>query len=334
MKGGHQGTLPPELREEAERRSPGTHHKIEQVWHLLGRLEAEPLKAPGTDVAWADVQQRLDAPATHPRTDRAPRRSPIRRRPRWVGRGLSIAALLVVVAGAWWWQQPIEVVVARGEQQQVTLPDGSTVHLNSDSKLRYTRGFEAWPFVAAAQRVVTLEGEAFFDVVHNATQPFVVETFNGRVEVLGTQFNVRARQGHWEDETQVTLASGRVRVTTHQDAEDAVLLTEAGQGARIRQATISPDSSTAQQTRLQRVLSWRDQEFSFIDKPLAFVLAEIERRFDLVVKAEAGIALTDSVTIFYPRGATADKILHDLCLAQRCRYRETSSGFAVFPAEL
>jgi transmembrane sensor len=324
--------MPPELQEEVERGSPDTRRKLEQVWHLLGRLEDEPLDVPGTEAAWADVQRRLDAPPTRP-AERAPERGRLRRSPRWIRAALTTTTgLAVLLVGVWLWGQPVAVVVPRGDQRLVTLPDGSTAQLNSDSRLQYRRGFQAWPFVEAAERVVILQGEAYFDVAR-AAQPFVVETFNARVEVLGTTFNVRARQGRWEDETAVTLASGRVRVRARQHPEDEVTLAEAGQVARIRPASARLDASLALPDHLHRLLAWRQQGFSFIDKPLAFILAEIERRFDLSIDAEAGIALTDSMNLFYTRDVTAEQILRDICLAQDCRYRATSGGYLVFPAD-
>ncbi len=335
MKGGQHGSMPPALDDEIARGAPEKRRKMEQVWHLLGRLEDDALNVPGTEEAWADLQTRLDPPAPPPQTARAPDRRPARhraRRMRWAG--VPIAGLAVLLLGVWLWHQPTEVVVPPGAQRIVTLPDGSTAQLNSASRLHYRRGFHTWPFTPDAQRVVRLEGEAFFEVVHDPARPFVVETFNARVEVLGTQVNVRARQASWEDETRVMLASGRIRVTARQDPEHPVTLAEAGQTARIGPEAAPPDSAQVQPAAMQRLLVWREDGFSVVDKPLAFILAEVERRFAVSIDVEAGVVLTDSLNLFYPRGATAEQIIHDICLAQGYRYRQTSSGYAVFPADL
>ncbi len=335
MKGGTHGSMPPEVQEELERGAPETRRKIEQVWHLLGRLEDDPPAVSTGDDAWVDLEQRLEAPAPAQRArDRAPHRHRARRSARGRRLGLTIAGgLALLLLGVWLWQQPAQVVAERGDQRIVTLPDGSTAHLNSESRLTYRRGFQAWPFISADRRVVMLEGEAFFDVVPGA-RPFVVETFNARVEVLGTEFDVRARRGPWEGETRVILASGRVRVSAQHDPEYAVMLTEAGQMARIGQTTAVPDASSLQQAQMNRLLIWRRNGFSVVDKPLPFILAKIERRFAVSIDIEEGLALTDSMTLFYPRGATAEKIINDICLLRQCRYRQTSSGFTMFPADL
>ena len=330
MKGAKHPSMPPELGDQIE--TPEARRKIEQVWSLLGRLERHALEAPPTEAAWIDLQQRLDA---SPSTTRAARRTPDRprQRRRRSGVGLSmVAGLVVVLLGVWVWRAQVTVVVPRAAQITVTLPDGSTAHLNSDSRLRYRSGFLAWPFMPASERRVTLEGEAFFEVVRG-TRPFVVETFNARVEVLGTQFNVRARQGPFEGETQVTLATGRVLVTDQADLKYTMILSEAGQVARVGEAVATPAPLATPVGRLNRVLAWRQRGFAVVDQPLAFVLAEVERRYALSIDVEEGIALTVSLTLFYPRGATAEEIIHDICLSEGCRYRATSRGMALFPAD-
>ena len=333
MKGGKNPSMPPELRDQLESQPPEARRKIEQVWGLLGHLEHDALDAPPTDAAWDDLQQRLDEPPSTMRADRpAPDRARAQKSRRRAWAGLSmVAGLVVVVLGLWTWQAQVTVSVPRGEQYTATLPDGSTVHLNSDSRLRYRSGFLAWPFVPAGERRVTLEGEAFFEVVRGA-RPFVVETFNARVEVLGTQFNVRARQGPLEGETQVTLATGRVLVTDQADLEVSTILSEAGQMARVG-TVAAPDTLASPDRRLNRVLAWRQQGFAVVNKPLSFVLAEVERRYALSIRVEDGIALTASMTVFYPRGTTAEEIIHDVCLSEGCRYRATSRGFVLFPAD-
>jgi ferric-dicitrate binding protein FerR (iron transport regulator) len=232
----------------------------------------------------------------------------------------------VLVFGLWW-QQPVTVAVPRGAQRLVALPDGSSIQLNSDSRLQYQRGFQAWPLLAARQRVVSLEGEAFFEVVRQS-RPFVVETFNARVEVLGTQFNVRARSGSLEGETQVILSSGQVRVTASANQTYEAMLTTAGEVARVGDAV---EETPMPVVSLDRALAWRQQGFTVVDQSLAFVLAEVERRYALTIAVDEGMTLDTLMTLFYPNGATAERIIHDICLEQGCRYRQTSDGFALVP---
>ena len=98
-----------------------------------------------------------------------------------------------------------------GERSQHSLPDGSTVFLNSGGSLEYPETFDA------DSRVVKLNGEAFFEVVHDAGRPFKVVTESFEVVVLGTRFNVNANQ----KSPSVALVDGKVRL--HSSSSDATL---------------------------------------------------------------------------------------------------------------
>ncbi len=325
-------SMPPELWEEIKRKPPPTRRRVERLWNLLESRDDAAIDAPDTDAAWAELQRRLDAP---PAKNKPPRRAPDRRHaPRTKRRTvLQIAAAGLVMGlllGLWGWRQPVTEGAPPGAHRAVTLPDGSTVELNSDSQLRYARSFQAWPFVRAGKRAVTLQGEAFFDVARDQ-RPFVVETFNARVEVLGTAFNVRARQDLQAGETRVTLASGTVRVAARAHPEAPVLLSQPGQTARVTD-TAQATADRYEAATLDGVLAWRKQGFTAVDQPLAAILAEVERRYALTIAVEEGLALDASMTLFYLRGTTAEQILSDVCLAQGCRYRSTSGGFTLFKA--
>ena len=337
-------SIPPEVAARTDA-SPEARRRLERLWRLLGKAHRPLADVPDTDAAWADLTRRLDAPPA-PDTDAAwadlarrldaPRRRTADRRARRPGRRrLSIlvpAAVAILLAVAFgWWRQPVTVVVPPGEQRVVHLPDGSTVEVNSASRLRYARGFRAWP-LAPAERRVSLEGEAFFDVAHDG-RAFVVETFNARVEVLGTRFNVRARREPTGPETRVLLASGRVRVIDERRPDRTILLSEAGQAARITAQPSVTDTPAPETASIERELAWRTRGFTAVEEPLSAILAEMERRYALSFETEPGIDLSDSLTLFYMRPVAAEDILHDICLARNCRYRATNRGFVLFAPE-
>ena len=82
--------------------------------------------------------------------------------------------------------EPIVVMAERGEKVNLTLPDSSRIWLNSDSKLTYYSNYNN------TNRLIKLDGEAYFEVTHNPDKKFVVECNNMQVTVLGTAFNVKA----------------------------------------------------------------------------------------------------------------------------------------------
>ena len=108
-----------------------------------------------------------------------------------------------------------ELVIPRGGEFSLTLSDGTVVYLNAESKLRFPVQFDG------NNRIVELEGEGYFQVVHDENAPFVVKTAGMNVQVLGTEFNVSA---YTEDTViQTTLVSGSVRVSSN-DSDKTVVL--------------------------------------------------------------------------------------------------------------
>lgn len=106
--------------------------------------------------------------------------------------------------------KPLSEVVARaGSRSKLMLPDSSVVWLNADSRISYHDNFNT------DKREVNLEGEAFFDVRHNAQRPFIVHTSGIDIKVLGTAFNVKS---YASDETiEATLLRGSIEVVRKND---------------------------------------------------------------------------------------------------------------------
>ena len=100
---------------------------------------------------------------------------------------------------------PTSIEAPAGQHIRIALSDGTTVELNSKSRITYPALF------AGAERRVRLEGEAMFDVYHDASRPFIVETYACDVEVRGTRFNVIAEEDMQEFST--ALFEGSVAVS-------------------------------------------------------------------------------------------------------------------------
>ncbi len=109
-----------------------------------------------------------------------------------------------------------EIVSKPGTKSKLILPDGTQVWLNSDSKLVYNNSFND------SLREVTLEGEAYFDVVKNAKKPFIVHTTGINIRVLGTAFNVKS---YPQDETiEATLVRGLIEVEKNNEPQSSKIL--------------------------------------------------------------------------------------------------------------
>jgi transmembrane sensor len=127
-------------------------------------------------------------------------------RPRVLAAVAAIAATLVVMLGGDVWltrrePPPQSYATSVGGRQEVRLADGTRLELNTNTRVHTS--------VTATGRSVTLDaGEAYFDVVHDASRPFIVYAGNRRITDLGTKFSV-FRNG---DDVRVTVQEGRVRV--------------------------------------------------------------------------------------------------------------------------
>lgn len=167
---------------------------------------------------------------------------------------------------------------ALGESKSVALPDGSRVALNTSTQLRARMTGET--------RTVWLEnGEAYFEVTHDATRPFVVEAGASRVTVLGTKFTVR-RDG---DQVKVTVVDGRVSVSAvdtisepagHGDAAKVI-----GRNDVLLVKTGNMDVVHLQSEQIANQLGWRQGKVVLDDLTLAQAAAEFNRynRVKLVV---------------------------------------------------
>ncbi len=192
---------------------------------------------------------------------------------RWAG----VAAALVLMLGSTYYfmNRPYASLESGYAQHLETqLPDASEVLLNAGSEITYNK--KEWD----GHRRVTLQGEAFFKVAKGKT--FTVETEAGEVTVLGTQFNVMQRDEYFV----VSCYEGLVRV----DHADRAVELPAGTSFRLIDGRISTTEIPAASAP-----SWTRNESSFRSMPLAFVLEEFERQYNMEVET-ADLDLTELYT--------------------------------------
>jgi transmembrane sensor len=211
--------------------------------------------------------------------------------PRPLGRGRSRSvvwrplAAAAALALAWvGWERLATRPTAEtavGAFQEIDLPDGSVVQLNTDSaiKVRYSD---------RERRVELLRGEAHFDVAKNPARPFIVAADKVAVRAVGTAFNVRLRP----DSVDVLVTEGKVQVSDAVNGETllAAAPDQAGppvlaQGERVvvslrDEATPAPRSAAVIAVapfEAKRSLAWQERRLEFDDLPLSEVVAEFNR---------------------------------------------------------
>jgi transmembrane sensor len=155
-------------------------------------------------------------------------------------------------------------VTGKGQRQRITLKDGSVVDLNAETRLQVS-------FARSERRVVLGDGEAIFDVAHDQNRPFTVEAAGRVVRVVGTQFDVRNRQG----QLTVTVARGKVQVRPKDAAAGQTYLLVAGQRLEVSAAGVEALKAVDP----QETFSWRAGRLVYRGQPLAEVVADLNRQF-------------------------------------------------------
>lgn len=190
-----------------------------------------------------------------------------------------------------------ELYVPKGEDARIFFQDGTEVFINADTKIRYPNKF------GLRKREVYLDGEAYFNVASNRNRPFVVHAQHTETEVLGTSFNVRAYGNSATIE--VVLDEGRTAFHVHQSSYPML------PGQKIEY-----DKSTGEIT-LRNLINpsnaslWKKNIIHFYDTPLAEVIKELERRFDVQFHVQDVAALNYSYTLT-TKQPTIEEVLKEL----------------------
>ncbi|WP_029275900.1 FecR family protein [Pedobacter borealis] len=157
-----------------------------------------------------------------------------------------------------------------GGEWQIQLPDGSTVWLNAASSIQYSLNIGT-----AKQRLVKLDGEAYFEVAKNAAHPFIVETDKQSVEVLGTHFNINS----YKDErvTKTTLLEGSVRVSHNTTNESEVL--KPGE-----QSLVSISGMDVREVNVDEAIAWKNGYFMFNNERQESILRKVARWYNVEIE--------------------------------------------------
>ncbi len=177
--------------------------------------------------------------------------------------------------------QVSEIVAPKGEKVQFILPDGSSGYLNSGSTLKY-----AYPF---HKRLVELDGEGFFEVVHGKRE-FTVQTHGLKIEVHGTRFNVCAYRD--DPDVVTTLEEGSITVIRNADWKRITI--KPGQQAIFSRAN---DQVTSKKVDVGLFVSWKENMLRFQNAPFTDVVKKMERWYDVRIVLDDKLMLTQRYTM-------------------------------------
>lgn len=199
----------------------------------------------------------------------------------------SVAAVAIVLLGlitvTAYWQgsrqiqsnfSDIVVEAPLGSKTKLTLPDGSTVWLNAGSKMVYSQGF------GVSDRKLAFQGEGYFEVEKNDEMPFLVQTHDVNVTVVGTKFNFR---NYPEDEEAVVeLLEGKVALE-NQLKEEAVRYLSPNEKMVLHKATGEMDITSA---KVKEATLWTENILLFDEDLLPDIVRELERSYHVQIEIE------------------------------------------------
>ena len=167
------------------------------------------------------------------------------------------------------------IKIPYGKRFQLQLSDGTAVHLNAGTTLRYPV-----KFIAGEKRTVFLEGEAYFEVAKDKAHPFVVNADQLNVQVLGTHFNVSSYPE--DDVTDVVLVEGSVGLYTANENFDATKNTVLNPGEKGRLHK-NDNSITTKPVATKIYTAWINGELVFRDMTFNNICRKLERKYNVTI---------------------------------------------------
>ncbi|MBW8331817.1 MAG: DUF4974 domain-containing protein [Prolixibacteraceae bacterium] len=200
------------------------------------------------------------------------------------------------------------IEVPLGQMSNVVLPDGTTVQLNSGTKLIYSGKFNS------GERIVSLEGEAFFDVTNDPAHPFVIKTKALDFKVYGTSFNIQA----YPDDKLIstTLVEGSLGIIGKNGSELVKLVP--GENATYRQ---DDRELLVGKVNLEIYTSWKDGLVTFRNEKLKDIARKIERWYNVEIVINNASLGEEIYLGTIMKNKPVDQILEVFSLTSSLKYR-------------
>ncbi len=244
------------------------------------------------------------------------------RRINWWPRVAAVAAVLAIFfAGYMAWPllqnrlHPVQLsalVVPENKKEQLALADGSKVWINSGSELKYPKQFNG------KTREVYLSGEAYFDIQHDASKPFIIHTGNVITTVLGTAFDIK------EDKSLhtivVTVTRGKVSVANGAHRLGIITPNQQISFNVVSKQSVQTDVDAAQ------VIAWQKSNIYFDDITFADAAAQLQQKFNVKITFRNDKLKNCRFTGTSLHGDNLQKILKVVCAFNNATYKTNADG--------
>lgn len=229
-------------------------------------------------------------------------------------RVLQFAAMIIVVIGLGLisnkvyndYLSPYQTFISQAHEsnKSIVLADGSTIILNGEAKLVYPRKFND------VTRNVSLEGEAFFDIAKNPNKAFIITAKDAEIKVLGTSFNVIAK----DDKVEVLVKSGKVKFSEINNKESVIL--EKGDFAILKESLLSKSLMND-----DNYLSWKTQKMVFRSMELKEVAKVIERTYHVQIQFESDEIEKKQISTTFDQESLSH-VLNNICMSFNLTYEK------------
>lgn len=265
---------------------------------------------------------------------------------------LAAASILLVLSFMGWWtyqqyflKETQEIfATAKGEQRAITLSDGTEIRLNASSQIRYSKDFNG------EKREITLIGEAYFNVSKDPERPFIIHTADMDIEVLGTEFNVKA---YAEDETTETaLISGSVAIHQRSNPQEEIILKpmekfvlhrqvlaenhdgrvgeKPVESAKKIETNILPlNLGKNDETQTIAETGWLQGRMAFRDERFSSIARTLERYYDIEISFEKPVTANYRYTSTF-EDEDLDNLLQSLQEAEYFKYRKEGKKIIIY----
>ncbi len=305
-----------------------TAQELEEFFALLRNPENDDMLISLLSDTWEDTQTIPDTgltPQFLPIYEQQANETALVKRKLFPYRLIAVAAsILIVFASLFFFKdnlsnlihpvQQQQAMSTNGQRKQLQLSDGTKVWLGPNSKLNYPSRF------TADQRLVSLDGEAFFEVVHDAKHPFIIRTGKVSTTVLGTSFNINAYQQ--KHTINVTLVSGKVAVALN--TKNLIMLPN---------QQIIVDKTTSQLTKIDfpgaaSFLHRRLGLYEYQGTALTEVIKDLETQYGIEVQMDQDLIATN----FYGNLNLNEPItqtLNKLCTVMEIKWKRNGGQYVI-----
>lgn len=289
-------------------------------YHRIWTESSSTVRQPHFDTAkgWQRVDQRLkDTGIVEPGEVRT---AGLRRY--WGLATAAAAAIVIIIAGYWMFFQPTtqqqitwsKVVTADATNKYVKLPDSTLVLLRKGATITYSAGF------GQNDRLLTLTGDAFFDVASHENIPFRIQTEKTVVQVLGTSFVVNSNAGA----DRVVVVTGKVLFTDKSKPENQCIV------SAKEQVSFMGDTFVKKNVSDSNYLAWQTGTLRFTNTPLKEVVKELSAYYGTAVNVNDTLK-TGSVKVTASfREQPLKEVLEEITVITGLHYRQQQDSMVIY----